>query len=99
LRELLDNKLYEIEELYTLDKNLLLKKNNSNDILGLVQEVTQKHLNEFDYKKVNFNLQRSFWENHSKISRITYINKKEFRKDENRICNSFLENNKDVLGI
>jgi putative glycosyltransferase (TIGR04372 family) len=98
-RELLDNKLYELEEIYTLDKNFVLKKNTSNDILELVQEVTQKHLNEFDYKKVNFNLQRSFWENYSKISRITYINKKEFRKEENRICNSFLENNKDILGI
>lgn len=99
LRELIDKKLYEVEEINTLNKNFVLKKNNSNDILGLVQEVTQKHLNEFDYKKVNFNLQRSFWKNYSKISRSTYINKKEFRKDENRICNSFLENNKDILGL
>ena len=85
--------------MYTLDNSFIIKKNSSNDILELVKEITQKHLNEFDYKKVNFNLQRSFWKNYSKISRITYENKKEFRRDENRICNSFLENNKDILGL
>lgn len=99
LSEILEKKFHEVENLYTLDNSFILKKNSSNDILELVKEITQKHLNEFDYKKVNFNLQRSFWKNYSKISRITYENKKEFRRDENRICNSFLENNKDILGL
>ena len=97
--EILEKKFHEAENLYNLDSNFILKKNSSNDISELVKEITQKHLNEFDYKKVNFDLQHSFWKNYSKIPRTIYENKKEFRKHENRICNSFLENNKYVLGL
>ena len=99
ISKIIENNLHEAGSLHNLNNKFSLEKNTSNDILGLVREITQKHLNEFDYKKVNFNLQSSFWKNYSKISRITYENKKEFRKDENRICNSFLENNKDFLGL
>ena len=58
-----------------------------------------KHENKFNVNDVNYDLQKSFWDKTSKLSEKRFENIKEFKKLDNRICNSFLIKNKDIFGL
>ena len=76
--------------LIILKKNYIFEKNNSEDIKQLVIETMQKYENQFDKNKVDRKIQDSLWNKFLNYHQIRFENIEEFRKFDNRICNSLL---------
>ncbi len=97
--EIIKEELSNSSNLKKINETYILEKNKSEDITQLVLETMLKHENKFNFSDVNYDLQKSFWDKTSKLSEKRFENIKEFKKLDNRICNSFLIKNKDIFGL
>ncbi len=59
----------------------------------------QKYENKFDTNKVDYELQKNLWNKFSKLPSSRFESIQEFRKTDNRICNSFIINNKNLFDL
>ena len=97
--EIIKDELFSSLKFNNLEENYIFEKNNSEDIKQLVIETMQKYENQFDKNKVDRKIQDSLWNKFSKLPSNRFENIEEFRKFDNRICNSFIINNKHLFDL